>query len=249
MAPPSSNIECVVNKQSLAPSDKPPSSADTFWSHPEKSIRANLIRLLEDPYIKLAMRADGVDECKLLVMLTAISTKLVQGSLHFDNTKNIKYRPGVGIVLLNRRGRALVGHRIDIVQTAWQLPQGGIEKEEYPIDAALRELKEELGTDNVEIIAESEGWFTYDVPSGHAQQAWNGRWQGQRQKWFLMRYQGSDADFDLGRPKAEFNAWQWVPLSDLPALAVHFKRDLYRKILSEFRAAIDAFDIAEPEEF
>jgi putative (di)nucleoside polyphosphate hydrolase len=149
-------------------------------------------------------------------MLTAISAKLVQGSLHFNNTKNSKYRPGVGIVLLNERGCVLVGRRIDIVQSAWQLPQGGIERGEYPSDAALRELKEEIGTDDVDIIAESKGWLTYDVPSEHSQRAWNGRWQGQRQKWFLMRYRGTDADFDLGRNAPEFSAWRWVPLSDLP---------------------------------
>lgn len=229
----------MVPGQSLAPPDDPPPSADVPRSHPRAEVvRSNLVSLLGEPEIKLAMRADGVDESELLAMLTAISTKLLQGSLHFDNTKNIKYRPGVGIVLLNQRGHALVGRRIDIAETAWQLPQGGIERGEYPSDAALRELKEELGTNDVEIIAESKGWFTYDVPSKHMQKAWNGQWQGQRQKWFVMRYKGSDADFNLGSNQPEFSAWQWVPLRDLPALAVHFKRDLYRNILTEFQTTI-----------
>lgn len=239
MTPPSSNDRFAIPDQLPASSNEQPPSKNTSEAHPRAEVvRSNLISLLGEPEVKLAMLADGVDESELLAMLTAISTKLLQGTLHFDNTKNIKYRPGVGIVLLNERGHVLVGRRIDIAGTAWQLPQGGIERGEYPSDAALRELKEELGTNDVEIIAESRGWFTYDVPSEHMKEAWNGRWQGQRQKWFVMRYKGSDADFDLGSNHPEFSAWQWVPLSDLPALAVHFKQELYRNILIEFRAAL-----------
>lgn len=238
MVPPFPNDRLAIPEQSLAPSGGLPSSTGSRVHLRTEVVRANLVSLLGEPEVKLAMLADGVDENELLAMLSAISTKFLQGSLHFDNTKNIKYRPGVGIVLLNSRGQVLVGRRIDIVEPAWQLPQGGIERGEYPSDAALRELKEELGTSDVEIIAESKGWLTYDVPSEHTQKAWNGQWQGQRQKWFVMRYKGSDADFDLGSNQPEFSDWQWIPLRELPALAVHFKRELYRNIITEFQATL-----------
>ncbi|HJU20697.1 MAG TPA: RNA pyrophosphohydrolase [Stellaceae bacterium] len=147
------------------------------------------------------------------------------------------YRPGVGIMLMNREGRIFVGRRIDVKDTpAWQMPQGGIDPGESPRAAALRELKEEIGTASAEILAESREWRHYDIPVGITANLWGGRYRGQRQKWFLMRFLGSDAEIDLATPHPEFDAWQWVEPDALPRLIIPFKRPLYRDVLAEFRA-------------
>jgi putative (di)nucleoside polyphosphate hydrolase len=147
------------------------------------------------------------------------------------------YRAGVGIMLMNAAGRIFVGRRIDMPGLpAWQMPQGGIDPGESPRQAALRELKEEIGTDKAEILAESREWRHYDIPAEIACRLWGGRYRGQRQKWFLMRFTGSDADIDLATSHPEFDAWQWVGLDDLPRLIVPFKRPLYLAVLAEFRA-------------
>jgi putative (di)nucleoside polyphosphate hydrolase len=144
------------------------------------------------------------------------------------------YRPGVGIMLLNSRGEVFVARRIDMVEDAWQMPQGGIDGGEEPRAAAFRELREEIGTDKAEIIAESGSWLRYDLPDGVTQSTWEGRWRGQRQKWFIMRFCGTDADIDLDTDHPEFDAWKWVPVSELPELVVSFKRQVYIDLLSEF---------------
>ncbi len=144
------------------------------------------------------------------------------------------YRAGVGIMLLDRRGRVFVGRRIDTPGENWQMPQGGIDKGETPRAAALRELKEEAGTDKAEILAESRGWLSYDVPSSLASRLWRGRYRGQRQKWFALRFTGADGDIDLRTHHPEFDAWKWVTAADLPDLIVPFKRELYRAVLQEF---------------
>ena len=97
------------------------------------------------------------------------------------------YRPGVGVILMNDLGQVLVAQRLDFQSDAWQMPQGGIDKGEAPLDAALRELKEEIGTNHAVLVAESRGWFRYDLPAELAQNLWKGRWRGQRQKWFVFR--------------------------------------------------------------
>ena len=118
---------------------------------------------------------------------------------------------------------------------AWQMPQGGIDPGETPRQAAFRELKEEVGTDKAEILAETEGWLHYDLPSDIASRMWSGRWRGQRQKWFLMRFTGEDADINPATEHPEFDAWEWVEPQRLPDLIVPFKRPLYRDVLAEFR--------------
>jgi putative (di)nucleoside polyphosphate hydrolase len=147
------------------------------------------------------------------------------------------YRPAVGIMLLNPAGLAFVGRRIDMPAglAAWQMPQGGIDPGETPSQAAFRELKEEVGTDKAEILAETEGWLHYDLPSDIASRMWSGRWRGQRQKWFLMRFTGEDADINPATEHPEFDAWEWVEPQRLPDLIVPFKRPLYRDVLAEFR--------------
>jgi putative (di)nucleoside polyphosphate hydrolase len=127
-----------------------------------------------------------------------------------------------------------VGRRTDVEEDAWQMPQGGIDPGESAEEAALRELKEEIGTDTVEILAESKGWLYYEVPTELAQKAWGWRWQGQRQKWFVMLFRGQDVDIDLATEHPEFNAWRWVSVQELFALAVSFKRQLYLNVLGEF---------------
>ncbi len=146
------------------------------------------------------------------------------------------YRVAVGIMLVNRRGQVFIARRSDrAALPAWQMPQGGIDPGETPRQAALRELEEEIGTGKAEIVAESSTWRTYDLPPGLAGKVWGGRYRGQRQKWFVMRFTGCDADIDLAGEHAEFDAWRWAALDELPELIVSFKRQLYIDIVAEFR--------------
>jgi putative (di)nucleoside polyphosphate hydrolase len=153
------------------------------------------------------------------------------------------YRPAVGIMLLNREGKIFVGRRIDMPAglAAWQMPQGGIDPGETPREAALRELKEETGTDKAVILGESRGWLHYDLPEELAGGIWGGRYRGQRQKWFAMRFTGEDGDIDPAATEhPEFDAWEWVAPQLLPDLIVPFKRPLYLDILAEFREHYEA---------
>jgi len=145
------------------------------------------------------------------------------------------YRRAVGIMLLNAAGEVFVAQRIDFAQDAWQMPQGGIDKGEAPLAAAFRELKEEIGTDKADLIAESKRWLAYDYPPELRGRAWRGRYRGQIQKWFALRFTGSDGDIDLETAHPEFSAWKWVPPQELPRLIVAFKRQLYLDVLMEFR--------------
>ena len=149
--------------------------------------------------------------------------------------KNDAYRLGVGIMLLNARGHVLMGRRVDVDDIAWQMPQGGLNEGEEPRMAALRELKEEIGTDNVAVIAESRQWLQYDLPVFLVGKAWGGRYTGQRLKWFLMRFNGRDDDIDVETHEPEFNCWIWVPPDHVPDIVVSFKHQLYRDVLVEFR--------------
>jgi putative (di)nucleoside polyphosphate hydrolase len=144
------------------------------------------------------------------------------------------YRPCVGIMLLNRRGEVLVARRSDVPGEAWQMPQGGIHEGEEPVAAAIRELTEEIGTDRVEILAESKNWLTYDLPAELIERARHLGWLGQRQRWFIMRFTGNDRDINLAAEHAEFSAWKWVPVRELPHLIVSFKRQVYIDLLAEF---------------
>jgi putative (di)nucleoside polyphosphate hydrolase len=141
-------------------------------------------------------------------------------------------------MLLNSDGLAFVGHRIRMPEglAKWQMPQGGIDASEAPRQAALRELREEIGTDRADILAESRGWFHHDVPDEIAREMMGGRYRGNRQKWFAMRFTGTDADINLATEHPEFDAWKWVSLQRLPELVVPFMRRLYLDVLAEFRA-------------
>ncbi len=144
------------------------------------------------------------------------------------------YREGVGIALFNREGHVFVGRRTDTDEAAWQMPQGGIDAGETPAEAALRELGEEVGTTKAEIIGQSRGWLEYDLPRDIADKVWHGRYRGQRQMWFALRFLGDDDDIDLDTHEAEFADWRWVPLGLTPSLIVPFKRPLYEMVVAEF---------------
>ena len=141
------------------------------------------------------------------------------------------YRAGIGIFLLNPQGEVFVGTRRDCL--GWQMPQGGIEPQETPKQALYRELLEETGLQKVEILAESMRWLYYDLPD-HVRRRWfDGRYCGQKQKWFAVRFAGDESEIDLGE-NGEFCSWRWVSCRCLHALAVDFKRNLYRNVVAEF---------------
>ncbi len=144
------------------------------------------------------------------------------------------YRPCVGLMLLNPRREVFVAQRLDMPSDAWQMPQGGIDKGETPRQAALRELKEEIGTGKATIRAKAKGWLSYDLPEELMLTLWGGRFRGQRQKWFLLDFTGQDSDIDLATEHAEFSHWQWVKPAQVVELIVPFKRSLYQQVLAEF---------------
>lgn len=156
-----------------------------------------------------------------------------------DHQDDRPYRPCVGLMVINDSGQVFVGNRIDTPGDHWQMPQGGIDEDETPSDAALRELKEEIGTDNAVILGESESWYAYDLPRELSRKIWKGRYRGQTQKWFLLLFRGEDRDIDLQAHHPEFSEWQWVSLERLSDLIVPFKRDTYERVVTEFRPLVD----------
>jgi len=148
--------------------------------------------------------------------------------------QSLPYRPAVGIMLLNAQGQVFVARRIDTAVEAWQMPQGGIDGDEEPAAAALRELKEEIGTARARIIAECDDWLSYDLPGELVGKVWGGRYRGQRQKWFVMRFLGTDDEIDLNTQHPEFCAWKWADMADLPDMIVPFKRPIYQELVTRF---------------
>lgn len=144
------------------------------------------------------------------------------------------YRPGVGILLFNRQGLVFTARRIDTKEPAWQFPQGGIDEGEDPATAAKREMVEEIGTDKAELIGESAGWISYDLPEDLADKVWKARFRGQKQKWFAFSFQGDDAAINIDTEHPEFSEWRWMELAEVPALIVAFKRPLYQQVAAEF---------------
>ncbi len=153
---------------------------------------------------------------------------------------DLPYRPGVGLMLANGAGKVFVGQRIDSRAEAWQMPQGGIDPGEDPWTAALRELGEETGVlpHLVEKIAETPDWLSYDLPPELQGGLWKGRYRGQRQKWYALRFLGSDSDVNIATAHAEFRAWMWADVATLADLIVPFKRPLYAELIRQFQPLI-----------
>jgi putative (di)nucleoside polyphosphate hydrolase len=205
--------------------------------------------LLADPEVRLLMHADKVDETDLLRMLRDVSIQLRSWHSGVDppdreraragDTR--KYRRGVGIMLINTRCEIFLARRNDVSGDAWQMPQGGVDRGETPREAAYRELREEIGTDNVEVIAQSRDWLYYDLPEEIVTKVWGGRWKGQRQKWFLMLFRGTDAEINLATTAhPEFDSWRWASIDELETLVISFKKMLYLSVIDQFREILNA---------
>jgi len=157
-----------------------------------------------------------------------------------DSGPILPLRPCVGIMVLNDSGLVLVCQRKDQRGDAWQMPQGGIDDGESPRAAALRELEEEIGTSDVEIIGESKGWLDYELPADLVGRVWKGHYRGQTQKWFAVRLLAGEGAIDLGDGSyAEFDAWRWIKPERLPEVIVPFKRGIYQAIVKEFLPLTD----------
>jgi putative (di)nucleoside polyphosphate hydrolase len=156
--------------------------------------------------------------------------------------EDLPYRPCVGVMVLNKAGRVFIGRRRagpeHVDQTHdWQMPQGGVDPGEDTWPAALRELYEETNIRSVERLGEIEDWLSYDIPRDIVGQAWKGRYRGQRQKWYALRFTGDESEIDINCPgghKPEFTAWRWEPMANLPTLIIPFKRPVYERVVQEF---------------
>jgi putative (di)nucleoside polyphosphate hydrolase len=153
----------------------------------------------------------------------------------FLRHEDLPYRPCVGVMLINRDGLVFVGRRIDQTVEGWQMPQGGIDDGETPVQAGLRELEEEIGTNKAEPLREMKEWLAYDLPQHLLGVALHGRYRGQKQKWIAMRFAGTDGDIDIKTEHPEFAQWKWLAMEALPRLIVPFKRDTYEKVIAEFQ--------------
>ena len=150
-----------------------------------------------------------------------------------QSRNKLPLRIGVGIILLNDKNNVFVGKRIDNPKNSWQMPQGGVDENEDFLQAAKRELEEETGVKSVKLIKELDGWFKYDLPEYLLGKLWKGKYRGQKQKWFVMKFLGKSSEINVKTKNPEFFEWKWIELSKLLNIAVHFKVDIYRKIKEE----------------
>ena len=150
-----------------------------------------------------------------------------------NNYKQLPLRIGVGIILLNHENKVFVGKRIDNPKNFWQMPQGGVNQNENFLQAAKRELEEETGIKSVELVKELSGWFEYYLPENLLGKVLEGKYRGQKQKWFIMKFVGKDNEINVKTKNPEFLDWKWIELSKLPSIAVSFKIDLYKKLKEE----------------
>ena len=153
--------------------------------------------------------------------------------------KNIlPLKTGVGVVVLNKKNQVFVGKRKDNPKKHWQMPQGGVDQGETYLDAMKRELSEETSIKNIEILKEVNGWTEYELPDYLLGKIWKGKYRGQKQKWFIVRFLGTDKEINLKTNHPEFIDWKWIETQDLPSVIVHFKKKLYENLLPEIRKVI-----------
>ena len=153
------------------------------------------------------------------------------------NSKNLPYRKGVGMMVFNDDKKIFVGKRIDN-QKAWQMPQGGVNENEDCFSAARRELYEETGIQSIRVIEKSKEKYTYDLPEYLLGKIWKGKYKGQKQRWFLIKFLGPDSEINLNQKYPEFNEWKWVDIDELSELIVPFKKELYLSVIKEFQSFI-----------
>ena len=148
-------------------------------------------------------------------------------------------RLGVGIIVLNKENKVFVGKRRDNPTNKWQMPQGGVDRGENLVNAMKRELKEETSIRSIEILKELEGWTEYELPNYLLGKIWRGKYRGQKQKWFIVRFLGKDEEINLKTTHPEFIEWQWLDIENLPSVIVHFKKKVYEKLLPVIKSFIN----------
>ena len=148
-------------------------------------------------------------------------------------------RLGVGIIVLNKENKVFVGKRKDNPINKWQMPQGGVDRGESLVNAMKRELKEETSIRSIEILKELEGWTEYELPDYLLGKIWRGKYRGQKQKWFIVRFSGKDKEINLKTTHPEFIEWQWLDIENLPSVIVRFKKKVYEKILPVIKSFIN----------
>ena len=155
------------------------------------------------------------------------------------SNKKLPLRIGVGAIVLNKKNQVFVGKRKDNPVDKWQMPQGGVNEGEDLTSAMKRELNEETGIQNIKILNEIDGWFEYELPNYLLGKIWRGKFRGQKQKWFIVKFLGNDEEIDLEKDKPEFIEWKWLDIENLPNVMVDFKKIVYEKLLTKIRSFIN----------
>jgi len=159
--------------------------------------------------------------------------------MSLNKFKHLPLRTGVGIVLLNSNNKVFVGKRIDNPANYWQMPQGGVDKDENFLNAASRELKEETSIKSITLIKEVDNWLTYELPDNLLGKIWKGKYRGQKQKWFIMRFIGNEEEINVKTKNAEFKDWKWININQLINVVVSFKLEVYKSILKELKILLN----------
>ena len=159
--------------------------------------------------------------------------------MSLNKSKNLPLRLGVGVVLLNSNNKVFVGKRIDNPVNFWQMPQGGVDDNENLLYAANRELKEETGVKSTKLIKEIDNWLTYELPKNLLGKIWKGKYRGQKQKWFIMRFVGDEKEINIRTKNAEFKEWKWININQLLNVVVKFKHDVYKTIVKELNILLN----------